>query len=103
MLIIEGDMLVQFALRRPNHEGPAAGITLPLAQTGPVLLALERGEPLLIPDVWGEDEVARGYRRAVTEEWLRDRPYVRSWLGVPLRSRGRTLGLMVLAYDEPSH
>jgi PAS domain S-box-containing protein len=103
MLLIEGDMLVQLALRRPNHEGPATGITLPLAQTGPVLLALERGEPLLIPDVWGEDEVARGYRRAVTEEWLRDRPYVRSWVGVPLRFRGRTLGLMVLAYDEPNH
>jgi signal transduction histidine kinase len=57
----------------------------------------------VIGDVWGDDEVARAYRRATGEAWLRARPYVRSWAGVPLQVRNRTMGIMVVSYAEPNH
>ncbi|HET7035177.1 MAG TPA: GAF domain-containing sensor histidine kinase, partial [Thermomicrobiaceae bacterium] len=53
--------------------------------------------------VWGGDASARRYRAGMGEPWLRARPYIRSWVGIPLRFRQRTLGLLTMTYGEPNY
>ncbi|MDI3339665.1 MAG: histidine kinase [Sphaerobacter sp.] len=103
ILILEGEELVQVASRGPDPDRMAEGIRLRLADAPVVRQALQGREPLVIGDVWGDSQIARGYRLGVSEAWLRARPYVRSWVGVPLQFRGRTLGLLVITYGEPNH
>jgi PAS domain S-box-containing protein len=101
--ILHDGVLVQAAGRGPDPERIAEGVRVTLADAGPIQEMIERGEPLVIGDVWGDDPVARDYRRVVTEDWLRNRPHNRCWAGVPLQVRNRTLGTMVIAHAEPNH
>lgn len=103
ILIQQHGVLVQAAGRGPLPERTAEGITVSLADARLIREILDRGEPLVVGDVWADDPLAREYRHVVSERWLRDRPYVRSWAGVPLQVRNRTLGMMVVAYAEPNH
>jgi PAS domain S-box-containing protein len=104
ILIREADgVLVQAAGRGPLPERTAEGIRVTLTDAGPVQEIIERGEPLMIGDVWGDDSLALAYRRIVSEAWLRNRPYIRSWVGVPLQVRNRSLGLMTVSHAEPNH
>ncbi len=101
--ILQDGELVQAAGRGPDPKRVAEGVRVTLADAGPIREMVERGEPLVIGDVWSDDPVARAYREVVTEEWLRNRPHNRSWVGVPLQVRNRTLGTMVIAHAEPNH
>ncbi len=101
--ILQDGVLVQAAGRGPDAARIAEGVRVRLADGGPIREMVERGEPLVIGDVWADDPLARAYRDVVSEEWLRNRPHVRSWAGVPLQVRNRTLGTMVIAHSEPSH
>lgn len=103
ILTLEDDELVQAAQRGPDLNGLSAALRLPVARSSLMRGLLLGTEPLVIPDVWSESASAGGYRQAVTEEWLRARPYVRSWIGVPLRMRERTLGLLVITHGEAHH
>jgi PAS domain S-box-containing protein len=104
ILIREAEgVLVQAAGRGPLPERTVEGIRVTLADAGPVREIIERGEPLVVDDVWADEPLARAYRHVVTEEWLRNRPYIRSWVGVPLHVRNRSLGLMTVAYAEPHY
>lgn len=102
ILILEGDSLVQVAQRGPALEGLSHDLRILIADNSAMEQALALREPVLIPDVWADTPEALAYRRGPGEEWLRARPYVRTWLGVPLEVHGRTLGIMVITYGEPN-
>jgi signal transduction histidine kinase len=103
ILTFEDEVLVQVAQRGPALDDLDADLRLAIADADVIRDAVLGTEPLVIPDVWAESPPARAYRQAVTEEWLRARPYIRSWVGAPLRVRERPLGLLVITYGEANH
>lgn len=103
VLIVEDGALVQLAQRGPFNDPTAVGRRMPLDDASFLRRMLDRGLPVVIDDVWADDRMAQAYRQVVTEPWLRERPYVRSWVGLPLHFRGHAFGLMVVTYGEPAH
>lgn len=103
ILILDDGALVQLAQRGPATNQRAIGFRVELTNSPLLQGILEHGVPCVIPDVWAGDPTAVAYREAVGESWLRARPYIRSWVGLPLRFRGRKLGLMVVTYGETAH
>ena len=75
---------------------------------GPERMILERPgqimEPIIIDDVRSDAPLAIAYRQVVGEERLRrEFRHIRSWLGVPLVSKERAIGLLAVIHEEPSH
>jgi signal transduction histidine kinase len=65
--------------------------------------AMIRREPVIVPDVRGDTEMAVAYRAAVGE--MIETPafsYVRSWLAVPLALKERVIGVLSISSREPN-
>ncbi len=87
--LLEGDMLrlavLSDCLEAVSHNGLYIGYRLPLEQSlGRV--AFETGKPLLIQDVQNDPRLNADIRRRIS---------IHSYLGVPLMSGGRPIGLLV--------
>jgi GAF domain-containing protein len=66
--------------------------------------AFQRGEPVIIGDVWGDTEEARLYRSQMGEEYLRTRAsYLRCLIIAPLMRKGELVGGLVLTHHTPGH
>ncbi|MCL4861028.1 MAG: PAS domain S-box protein [Caldilineaceae bacterium] len=73
-------------------------------EPGPAQLAvIERHEPVIIPDLWGDSPLARAVQNQLGEQLkaqgLKD---THSWLGVPLLVKERIMGLLVLYHQQPN-
>lgn len=99
VLIVENDALVQLAQRGPFLDPGAVGRRLALDGAPFLSRTLDRGLPLVIDDVWADDPSSRDYRQAVSEEWLRDRPYIRSWVGA---CRSTFVGVRSASWSSPT-
>jgi signal transduction histidine kinase len=86
----------------PRPRDDVIGITFEVANGGPIWETLERGDALVVGDNRDGGYWSQAYRRIVGE--LYDGPFrgVRSWLGVPLRVRGQTIGFITLSAPEPN-
>ncbi len=61
-------------------------------------------EPIIIDDVRSDAPLAIAYRQVVGEERLRrEFRHIRSWLGVPLVSKERAIGLLAVTHEKPGH
>ena len=61
-------------------------------------------EPIIIDDIRSDAPLAIAYRQVVGEERLRrEFGHIRSWLGVPLVSKERAIGLLAVLHEEPGH
>ncbi|MGE0543225.1 MAG: GAF domain-containing protein [Dehalococcoidia bacterium] len=101
IIVVRDDMLETVASRNTRETVAVRselGYTVPLARALPIWQAAHRGEPVVIRDVRGDDLFARTWRavRSGAAGSL-----VRSWLGVPLSSRGQVFGFLALTRDEP--
>jgi PAS domain S-box-containing protein len=105
LLVFEGEDLVTVAYRGPIPQEQMMGTRFP---PGPRRMILERPgqimEPIIIDDVRSDTPLAIAYRQVVGEERLmRDFGHIRSWLGVPLISKERAIGLLAIIHEEPGH
>ncbi|MBL8056687.1 MAG: PAS domain-containing protein [Anaerolineales bacterium] len=65
---------------------------------------LRRGEPLLVADVSADTPAAVQWRAAVAAHPQPGKfADIASWLGLPLRARERSLGVLNLAHDQPNY
>jgi len=62
-----------------------------------------RGEPVIIDDVRGENDDARGYQRAVGDLFETSLRHVRSFLAVPLAVQDRTTGMLTVSHAQPGY
>ena len=85
-----------------EREEEIIGVRLPIGDAGVFWQQIAGGEPVIIADVRGEDELARAYRR-MTGAYFESPAirYVRSFLGVPLVHRDRLIGLLTLSKETP--
>ncbi len=72
-----------------------------LADFGPIKDMLLRHEPVLIPDIQAEDELAKAYWKGVGQERAQIFNRARAWLAVPLVLNGRLTGLLALSSTVP--
>jgi PAS domain S-box-containing protein len=105
LLVFEGEDLVTVGYRGPVPQERIMGTRFPPSQgrmmlEGPGYMM----EPIIIDDIRSDAPLARAYRQVVGEERLRkDFGHVRSWLGVPLVSKGQPIGLLAIIHDKPGH
>lgn len=102
LLKLRGDELVIVEYRGPNPREEVIGLRFPLAQLQPIWELVQEGRPVRICDVRADDLLARTFREATGPLLDGIWSYIRSWMGVPLVQKGKTMGLLGLAIDKPS-
>jgi PAS domain S-box-containing protein len=102
LLKLNGNELVIVEYRGPNPREEVVGLRFPLERIGPIWEVASQGRPVMICDVHGDDLLARTFREAAGPLMDGIWSYVRSWMGIPLVQRGKVMGLLSLATDEPS-
>ena len=105
LLVFEGEDLVTVGYRGPVPQEQIMGTRFP---PGPRRMMLEGPgqmmEPIIIDDVRSDAPLARAYRQVIGEERLRrEFKHIRSWMGVPLVLKGKSIGLLAITHDEPGH
>jgi PAS domain S-box-containing protein len=74
-------------------------------EPGPAQQAvIERLEPVILPDLWGDTPLARAVQHQLGDQ-LKDQGLgdTHSWLGVPLLVKQRLMGLLILYHQEPGY
>jgi PAS domain S-box-containing protein len=97
-----GNELVIVEYRGPNPREEVVGLRFPLERIGPIWELASQERPVMISDVRGDDPLARSFREAAGPLMDGIWSYVRAWMGIPLVQRGKVMGLLSLAIDEPS-
>jgi signal transduction histidine kinase len=100
----EGDLLrIAFANTHddPNPRDEVIGVTFRLVDAGPIWETLERGEPLVVADNRDGGYWSLAYQKVVGDLYETAFATVRSWLGIPLRVRGQTIGFITISAPEP--
>ncbi len=90
------------------HRGPIPQRTLPQVQSSPASASLvqtltSQQRPIIIPDVRGDAAQARSFRQSVGERIESRYAHVRSWMGLPLTVKDRTVGLLALHCSKPDY
>lgn len=102
LLKLSGEELVIVEYRGASPPEQVVGLRFPLTRIEPMWEQAEQGRPIMICDVQGDDRVARSFRDAVGPLMDGIWSYIRSWMGVPLVNKGRTIGLLSLSSEEPN-
>ena len=97
-----GDDLVIVEYQGPNSREEVVGLRFPLARIEPIWELAQQGQPVMICDVRGDSVLARTFCEAAGPLMDGIWRYVRSWMGVPLVQKGKTIGLLSLSIDVPN-
>jgi signal transduction histidine kinase len=85
-----------------SHSG-RLGLPAPyllVEQIRPIWSRLERGENMVIDDIWGDTDVAIAYRAGLGDALQVAAAGVQSWLGVPLLAQERVIGFLALSHSQ---
>jgi signal transduction histidine kinase/PAS domain-containing protein len=106
IMVQEEESLQVLAYRGPITQEKARGLRFPLADAGANQEVMRTGAPVIMNDVWQDaDPVAAAFRDKAAAYEIRGVPfsYVRSWLGVPLLTKDRCLGMLSLDHGNPGY
>ncbi|HEX8221275.1 MAG TPA: PAS domain S-box protein [Chloroflexia bacterium] len=105
IVLVEGDELVMLDSR--DEDGPQPemiGWRYQLSQTPRIWTALVEQGWLTIPDVRGDDDLAREYRGVMGADVLDTTlSYINSCLGVPLMLKDKIIGHLTLSHRQPNY
>jgi len=92
IMLVEGNKLRATATRGFRDEGRMKQFTLPWGEMEHLRHPLEMKEPLVITDTWQQPS------------WREepDTSHIRSWIGVPLVSKGKAIGLLTIDSAKPN-
>ncbi|HEX8918849.1 MAG TPA: PAS domain S-box protein [Chloroflexota bacterium] len=102
LLKLMGEELVIVEYRGPNSADSVVGLRFPLERIPLIWEPASQGQPVMICDVRGDDPLARNFREAAGPLMDGIWSYIRSWMGIPLVQKGKTIGLLSLSIDESS-
>jgi PAS domain S-box-containing protein len=103
VMVLEEEKLRLLAYRGPIPQEEALQIRFDVEEAGVNQAVLERLEPVLIPDVRGDGELAASFRATAGDELDTTFDYIRSWLGVPLIVKDKIVGMLALDHSEPDY
>ena len=102
IFLLEGDSIVLLDSRSVASPG-AVEMRIPLdvieALWGPISV----GQPVIIEDVRGDSAFAAAYRRGSGDLLETAFSDIHSWMGVPLESKDRLIGMLTLSHNEASY
>jgi PAS domain S-box-containing protein len=103
VMVLEEEELRLLAYRGPIPQEEALQIRFDVADAGVNRAVIERREPVLIPDVCGDSELAEAFRETAGDEMDTTFSYIRSWMGVPLIVKEKLVGMLALDHSEPDY
>ena len=98
---LEGDDLTILGYRGPISPDQARRIRFSLSQAGANREVIQRREPVIIGDVRGDERLADEFRAAAGEQLNTTYAYLSCWLGVPLVSKDRVIGMLSIDHGTP--
>jgi GAF domain-containing protein/two-component sensor histidine kinase/HAMP domain-containing protein len=98
---LEGEDLTILDYRGPISAEQARRIRFSLSQAGANREVIQRREPVIIGDVRGDDRLAGAFRAAAGEQLNTTYAYLSCWLGVPLTSKDRVIGMLSIDHGTP--
>jgi signal transduction histidine kinase len=99
---LEGDTMVILD-SRANFTSMPLDMRFVTSDLGPVWERMSRGESVVVDDVHGPSEYAQAYRNAVGPRMETEAfQVIHSALGVPLTSKDRIIGTLVLTHVQPA-
>lgn len=99
---LEGDMLRILVHRGPVSPDELIGLRFPLKQARINEEVVRLQEPVIIADVLDDTPLAYAFQATAGPRLRTTFRYIRSWLGVPLSSKERVMGLLTLDHSEPN-
>ncbi|NOH12309.1 MAG: PAS domain-containing protein [Chloroflexi bacterium] len=96
--ILEHDVMVMRASRRPDTLAARVKVNYEPARIATIQKMIETQQPVYIDDLRQEGALAEAYESASGASLDKTFPYIRSWMGVPLIIHGRVLGMLSLAH-----
>ncbi len=103
ILTMEGDELEILAYWGPVPAEQLVGRRFALARAAANRRVIESKEPLIVADLWADDPLSQAFQRVATADLGASMDHMRAWIGVPLLLKDRIIGMLSLAYDEPSY
>jgi signal transduction histidine kinase/predicted hydrocarbon binding protein len=106
IMVQEGPALQVLAYRGPLATETARQLRFSLADAGPNQDVMRSAAPVIMNDVWNDTgPPATAFRHKATAYKASGIPftYVRSWLGVPLLTKDRCLGMLSLDHGSPGY
>lgn len=102
ILVAEGDDLVFLEYRGPMPREEVMRLRIPHHRFPGYIEVMERREPIIIGDIWGDSKLAKSLLTA-NQQYSVTFGYAHAWLGVPLLLRERVLGMLRLDHRAPNH
>jgi len=103
VMVVDGQQLRILAYRGPIPSDEALRISFDLADAGVNQAVIQRGEPVIIPDVRGPGDMASEFRETAGEELETTFGYIRSWMGVPLIVKDQPIGMLAVDHSETDY
>jgi PAS domain S-box-containing protein len=101
--VLDGEELVQVEYRGPGSREYSVGRRFPINRGSALWRAFQEGRPVTIDDVLTDTELAADLLRSFARSQPTGPTVIRSWLGVPLISKGEAIGMLVLTHLSPHH
>ncbi len=102
VLTVEEESLRVLAYRGPIPQKKALALRFPLDQAGANQLVIRERRPVIIPDIRGDAPLAHAFQAMAGDQLRGTFGYIRSWMGVPLISRGKVIGMLSLDHGQPN-
>jgi len=99
VFLLEADSIVLLD-SQSTASSEAVSLRIPLDLIQPLWDRISSGEPAIVDDVRGASPLAAAYRRgsgALLDTAFRK---IHSWMGVPLESKDRLIGMLTLSHEE---
>jgi signal transduction histidine kinase/predicted hydrocarbon binding protein len=101
ILGLEEEALKVLAYRGPIPQEDALQLRFPLVEAGANQAVIQRREPVIIPDVRDDSPLARAFQKTARQQLDTTFGYVRSWMGVPLITGDKVIGMLSLDHRQP--
>lgn len=98
---LDGEVLTSLIYRGLTSQNNGIPLHLSLENTRLGRKLLIDQDPVNIADIWDNSPLARDLRKAFGDQLENARGKVRSWMGVPLISKNRVIGILALQHSEP--
>lgn len=102
LYVLEDDGITAVAYSGPLPEEQVIGLHVPLTAAPGCKLLMERGAPIIIDDIYGDDPLAKAIVAAASN-FSHTLASTRAWMAVPLMVNERLLGMLRLDHAQPAH
>jgi signal transduction histidine kinase len=102
LFTLEGDTLTILEYCGPIPVEKTWGVRFALGEAAANRAVIEGRAPVIIPDVCADTPLAHAFQQVAGEEIATTYNYIRSWMGIPLLTKERIIGMLSLDHERPN-